>query len=96
MEFDLNLIFSITNNYDTVFRARCEHPNLYLYTELKYDKKIFSGVTFRQIKADLNAKEWPEFVSGVYVCLSLRLFPLPSFSGVATLVRRISTMKRLC
>lgn len=50
-----------------MFRVKSEHPDLYSFAELKYDKKKFSSITFETIKSDLKAKDWPAFRSGWYV-----------------------------
>jgi ribosomal protein L40E len=58
----------ISMNGDNVeIRVRCEHPDLYLFSEFKHDRRQWSSFTFQHLKRLLAGKDWPAFNPGCYV-----------------------------
>jgi len=57
----------ITLNGDFVdIRVRCEHPDLYLFSEFRHDRKQWNSFNFGTIKKLLASKEWPQFSDGSF------------------------------
>jgi hypothetical protein len=47
-------------------RVRCEHPDLYLFSEFRHDRKVWSSFRVEDLKKLLANKEWPGFNTGWY------------------------------
>jgi len=58
----------ITLNGDFVdIRVRCEHPDLYLFSEFRHDRKLWNSFNFGTLKKLLASKDWPQFSDGTFL-----------------------------
>jgi ribosomal protein L40E len=60
------LKISLSGDYVEI-RVRCEHPDLYLFSEFRHDRKQWSSFTFLNLKKLLTTKEWPQFSEGCFL-----------------------------